>query len=185
MAIVREILSFRSKLISMNTKMLFIAFLMSGLMFACQETASEEASTEETAATEQVEAAFFGDKFDVFTPVSSTDLASQMVDGSLEEVQVTGEVLAACKNKGCWMTMPIGDGEEMRVTFKDYGFFVPKDCAGQTATIQGRAYYDTTSVEDLRHYAVDGGMTEEEAAEKYTEAEIAISFEATGVQLGE
>ncbi len=167
-------------------RMLLIAFLMSGLMFACQETASEEASTEETAATEQVEAAFFGDKFDVFTPVASTDLASQMVDGeALEDIQVTGEVLAACKMKGCWMTMPIGEGEEMRVTFKDYGFFVPKDCAGQTATIQGRAYYDTTSVEDLRHYAVDGGMTEAEAAEKYTEAEVAISFEATGVQLGE
>lgn len=167
-------------------RMLLIALLMTGLTGACQEASNDTAASEETAAEEQVEAAFFGEKFDVFTPVASTDLASQMADGqTLEDIQVSGEVLAACKMKGCWMTMPLGEDQEMRVTFKDYGFFVPKDCAGQTATIQGRAYYDTTSVEDLRHYAVDGGMTEEEAAEKYTEPEIAISFEATGVTLAE
>ena len=81
------------------------------------------------------------------------------------------------------MTMPLDGDKEMRVTFKDYGFFVPKDCAGKTAVIQGKAYLDTTSVEDLRHYAMDGGMTEEEATAKYTEPEVAISFEATGVAL--
>lgn len=160
-----------------------IALLMTGFLAACQEASNDTASTEETAA---VEAIFYGDKFDVATPVASTDLTSQMIDGqALEGIQVSGEVLAACKMKGCWMTMPLGEDQEMRVTFKDYGFFVPTDCAGQTATIEGRAYYDTTSVEDLRHYAVDGGMTEDEAAEKYTEPEIAISFEATGVTLAE
>lgn len=166
-------------------RILLITLLMSGLFFACQETASEETTTDETATATEVAETTFGDEFEVATPVASTDLVSQMAEGPLEGVQVTGEILAACKKKGCWMTMPLADGEEMRVTFKDYGFFVPLDCAGKTATIQGRAYYDTTSVEDLRHYAVDGGMTEEEAAEQYTEPEIAISFEATGVQLGE
>ena len=44
------------------------------------------------------------------------------------------------------------------------GFFVPKDCEGKVAYMEGTAFYDTTSVDDLRHYAVDGGMSEEEAA---------------------
>ena len=101
--------------------------------------------------------------------------------GALETVKVAGEVDAACKMKGCWMTMKLADGSDMRVRFKDYGFFVPKDCAGKTAVVEGRAFYDTTSVEMLRHYAVDGGMSEEEAEKKYTEPEVAVAFEATGV----
>lgn len=156
----------------------FLAFLFAALAAGCQSKSSE------APAEVPAELAYFGATFTPSTPVSSTELSSRMSDGQeLSDVQVEGQVLAACAMKGCWMTMPLADGKEMRVTFKDYGFFVPKDCAGQTAIIQGKAYYDTTSVEDLRHYAVDGGMSEDEAAAKYTEPEISISFEATGVAL--
>ncbi len=165
---------FRHNLNQLLMRMLFISLLMMGLMAACQEKGAE------------VQAEFFGEEFAVATPVASGELASQMGENiELAKVQVSGEVLAACQMKGCWMKLPLPDGQEMRVTFKDYGFFVPKDCAGKQAVIQGKAYYDTTSVEDLRHYAVDGGMTEEEAAEKYTEPEVELSFEATGVALME
>ena len=166
-------------------RMILIPFLLLSLTAACQETNSSEASTQESTTTAgKAELVFSGQEFSPATPVTSLELASKMEEGAaLESIQVEGEVLAVCKMKGCWMTMPLANGEEMRVTFKDYGFFVPKDCAGQTAIIEGRAYLDTTSVEDLRHYAVDGGMTEEEAAEKYTAPEIAIAFEATGVAL--
>ena len=101
--------------------------------------------------------------------------------GTLEKVKIAGTVEEVCQAKGCWMTMQLADDSDMRVRFKDYGFFVPKDIAGKTAIVEGKAFLDTVSVEDLRHYAVDGGMTEEEAAEKYTEPEVAINFEATGV----
>jgi hypothetical protein len=103
--------------------------------------------------------------------------------GGLDHVKVEGEVLACCQAKGCWMTMSLDESTEMRIRFKDYGFFVPLDAGGKIAVIEGNAYYDTTSVADLRHYAVDGGMSKEEAAKKYTEPEVAISFEATGVML--
>jgi hypothetical protein len=96
-------------------------------------------------------------------------------------VKLTGTLKDVCKVKGCWMTMQVAEGQEMRVRFKDYGFFVPKDASGKTAIIEGFASYDTTSVEDLRHYAVDGGMSEAEAAQKFTEPEFSLSFEATGV----
>ena len=36
-------------------------------------------------------------------------------------------------------------------------FFVPLDAAGHRTTINGFAYYDTISVEELRHYAMDAG----------------------------
>ena len=78
------------------------------------------------------------------------------------------------------MNLAIGNGETMRVTFKDYGFFVPKDCSGKTAIVQGKAYMDTTTVEMLKEYAKDDGKSEEEIA-KITAPEIEMVFEAEGV----
>ena len=78
------------------------------------------------------------------------------------------------------MTIDLGNNEEMRVAFKDYGFFVPKDCDGKEATFKGTATFDTTSVADLQHYASDEGLAQEEI-DKITEPEIALVFEAMGV----
>ncbi|MEO1448785.1 MAG: DUF4920 domain-containing protein [Bacteroidota bacterium] len=125
---------------------------------------------------------FHGLRIDAAEATPLSDLAAMVAEkGTISPIKIEGEVLAACQAKGCWMTMPIAEGQEMRVKFKDYGFFVPKDIAGKTAILEGKAFADTTSVADLRHYAVDGGMSEEEAAEKFTEPEVAIAFEATGV----
>ncbi|MBK6732010.1 MAG: DUF4920 domain-containing protein [Bacteroidetes bacterium] len=44
--------------------------------------------------------------------------------------KVKGTVTSVCQNKGCWMKLDLGNGESMRVTFKDYGFFVPKEKQG-------------------------------------------------------
>lgn len=125
---------------------------------------------------------FHGHRIDEEGALPLAQVTSLMDEkGDLSGIKVIGEVDAACQMKGCWMTMKLADGSDIRVRFKDYGFFVPKDCAGKNAVVQGNAFYDTTSVEMLRHYAVDGGMSEAEAEKKYTEPEVAIAFEATGV----
>jgi hypothetical protein len=80
------------------------------------------------------------------------------------------------------MKVDKGNGETMMVTFKDYGFFVPFESAGKTAIMKGFAYYDTVSVEMLRHYAEDAGKSKEEI-EAITEPEYDIAFEASGVVL--
>lgn len=68
----------------------------------------------------------------------------------------------------------------MRVTFKDYGFFVPMDSKGSEVIMQGKAFADTVTVDMLKHYAEDAGKSTEEI-EAITEPEVAIAFEATGV----
>ncbi len=103
----------------------------------------------------------------------------------MQDVKISGEVEAVCQAKGCWMTMMLPNEQELRVTFKDYGFFVPVTSSGKTAVIQGALTMDTTSVEDLRHYAVDGGMSEEEAKKRITEPKIGYSFLADGVIIKE
>ncbi len=168
-----------------HMRIFLILLVASSFVLACEENASQEGSDKSAASTfDLASASFFGEAFTPTTLIASTDLPEKLASsGPLDQVQVEGAVLSVCKMKGCWMKMPLADGKEMRVRFKDYGFFVPKDCEGQVALLQGKAYYDTTSVDDLRHYAVDGGMSEEEAAETYLEPEIAIAFEATGVVL--
>ena len=52
------------------------------------------------------------------------------------EVLLVGEVKKVCQKSGCWMDFQQG-GKRARVTFKDYGFFVPKDSKGRKARIQG------------------------------------------------
>ncbi|MBK9320005.1 MAG: DUF4920 domain-containing protein [Bacteroidetes bacterium] len=101
-------------------------------------------------------------------------------NADINGVKVEGKVNEVCQAKGCWMQLDKGDGTTMRVTFKDYGFFVPKDCGGKSAIILGHAYMDTTAVEDLRHYAEDAGKSKEEI-EKITEPEVELAFEAEGV----
>lgn len=98
--------------------------------------------------------------------------------------KISGEIKEVCTKKGCWLTMDLPNGESMRVTFKDYGFFVPTNSNGYPVILEGVAVLTETDVETLRHYAEDGGMSEEELA-KITEPKKEITFEATGAVIKE
>ena len=54
------------------------------------------------------------------------------------------------------------NGEEMRVTFKDYEFFVPKEgMEGNEALIDGIVTRTVTDVDTQKHYAEDAGKSQE------------------------
>lgn len=125
---------------------------------------------------------YYGDSITQDAAIAADQLLAQMQNKDSLNVKLTGTIEAVCQKKGCWMNMPIGNNQSMRVRFKDYGFFMPKDAAGKTVTIEGLAFRDTTSIAELQHYAEDAGKTKEEIA-KITEPEINISFEAHGVIL--
>jgi hypothetical protein len=102
--------------------------------------------------------------------------------GSKKEIKtrLEGTIEGVCKAAGCWLTIQNPDGKAVRVTFKDYGFFVPKDIEGKKVIVEGIAYRTTTSVEALRHYAEDAGKSKAEIA-KITVPLNEISFEAEGL----
>jgi hypothetical protein len=69
-------------------------------------------------------------------PVPVATVLSKPQDG--QKVLVEGVVRRACSQMGCWMELAAGEeGPGVRVTFKDYGFFVPMDSAGAKARVQG------------------------------------------------
>jgi len=113
--------------------------------------------------------------------IEPQEFLAQMEGSDSLKTKVRATIIEACKKKGCWMTLDMGDGETMMVRFKDYGFFVPTEGVdGKTVIIDGFAFTDTVSVADLRHFAEDANKSEAEIA-AITEPEIGINFEATGV----
>ncbi|ADB37115.1 DUF4920 domain-containing protein [Spirosoma linguale] len=128
----------------------------------------------------QTENSYHGKKITASGALPATELATKMADKKEMPAKVEGTVESVCKVKGCWMKVKTGDGQTMRVTFKDYGFFVPKDIVGKTVVVEGTAENTTTPVADLRHFAQDAGKSKEEIA-KITEPEKALTFVADGV----
>lgn len=128
----------------------------------------------------QTNASYHGEKISDKGALPATQLAAKMGDKEKMSAKVEGTVESVCKMKGCWMNVKTGDGQVMRVSFKDYGFFVPKDIVGKTVVMQGTAETTTTPISELRHYAQDAGKSKEEI-EKITEPEKALTFVANGV----
>jgi len=106
------------------------------------------------------------------------DLNATLKSDSL--MVVRGTVTSVCKMKGCWMELDQGNGETLRVDFKDYALFMPKDLPGKEVIMRGVASKKTLSIESLRHFAEDAGKSKEEI-EKITEPRTSLSFEADGV----
>ncbi len=122
----------------------------------------------------------FGKKITDKGAIPATQLVTKMGAKDKMPAKVEGTVEDVCQMKGCWMKVKTGDGQSMRVSFKDYGFFVPKDIVGKTVVLEGTAETTVTPVADLRHYAEDAGKSKEEIA-KITQPEKALTFVADGV----
>ncbi len=149
------------------------------VLFSCNGN-KEEVKTETVVVTKDTTMMYFGDTITVDDALPVDQLISKLAGKDSISIKLTGTIEDVCQKKGCWMNMNIGNRQSMKVKFKDYAFFVPKDASGKTVYLEGYAYNDTTSVADLKHYAEDAGETKEEIA-KITQPEISISFEAHGV----
>jgi len=124
----------------------------------------------------------FGAVIDASNAITYDELIPKMASTDSLAVKVSGKVSEVCQKKGCWMTLVADQpGQpEMRVTFKDYAFFMPKDLSGKRVVVEGFAYVDETPVDVLRHYAEDAGKSKEEI-EKITEPKREVAYEAAGV----
>ena len=89
-----------------------------------------------------------------------------------------------CKKKGCWMTLDMPESQDIKVTFKDYGFFVPKDLDDQKVIVKGKGFLKEVSVDEQKHYAKDAGKSEKEIAAIDTPKK-EYRFIATGVAIPE
>lgn len=123
---------------------------------------------------------------DTISDTNSLDKAAMfakfqsMKVGDTINIKFTSTIDDVCSKKGCWMKLPLTDSLTTMVRFKDYGFFMPLDSKNREVIVEGKAFVQETSVDDLKHYAADAGKTEEEIA-KITSPKIEYAFEAHGV----
>ena len=98
-------------------------------------------------------------------------------------VTVEGDVRQACTKKGCWMELsesPDPKAAACRVTFKDYGFFVPTDSAGSKARVEAKVETKQVKPAMVQHLEEEGAKFAQKSADgSATE----VRLVATGVEL--
>ena len=123
----------------------------------------------------------YGDEITEEGTISTDEMVAMLTASDSVAVKVKGEITATCAMKGCWMNLVMPSGEEMRVTFKDYGFFVPKEgMEGNLAIIDGVVTKTLTDVATLKHYAEDAGKPQTEI-DAIKEDKEELAFVANGV----
>lgn len=157
--------------------------MITAVLAACgggdkKEDKKDEKPKEDTVKTASAEV--YGDTISEEGAMTMTDFISGMNGKDSMEVKITSTINECCQKKGCWMMVDMGNGEEMRVRFKDYGFFVPKDAAGREVTMEGWAYKKILSVDEQKHYLKDAGAAQEEI-DAVTAPKDEWSFMAHGV----
>ncbi|PYE80978.1 uncharacterized protein DUF4920 [Winogradskyella epiphytica] len=170
-------------ILTMKKSVLLIAICLAA--FSCKNnTESTEENIQET--TKEIAYASFGDEIndsDVFSAETIMEKYKNMKVGDTLTSKIKGEIKEVCSKKGCWMKVDVDGANEVMVTFKDYGFFMPLNAEGHVV-LNGKAYITETSVEELKHYAEDAGKPTEEIA-AITEPKLEYRFEADGVLLEE
>ncbi|MCC5938786.1 MAG: DUF4920 domain-containing protein [Lunatimonas sp.] len=160
-------------------------FLLAGLLISlfsyCANSSDQVRSDDQL--HPQVSGAY-GDPLSGLPPVSLAHMVQEIQHEGVFEGKVYGTIKEVCAHKGCWMTVELPDGSDMRVTFKDYGFFVPKNAQGFRVTLEGMAEKSVTDVATLKHYAEDAGKAQTEI-DSITEPEESVAFEAVGVEIEE
>lgn len=166
-------------------KYLFVTLTIASF-FACngQETSNKKVQDSSLKNNEMAYEAY-GDSFEKGKPLSAEAMFAEyknMEVGDTLKVSFETSVNTVCKMKGCWMTLEVPGDEDVRVSFKDYGFFVPKNIEDRRAIVSGKAFLTEISVEDLKHYAEDEGKSVEEIL-RITEPKKSMAFIADGVLL--
>jgi hypothetical protein len=161
--------------------------------------ANESATTESTkeakpvagakAATQKpaFKYAAFGSKITADKALSKEQMTQKYASlkkGDTIQVKFKSKIMSVCKKKGCWMKMDLADNKESFIRFKDYGFFVPLNADNSEAVVSGKAFLDVISVDELKHYAKDGGKPQDEI-DKITQPKITYAFQADGVLIQE
>jgi len=163
----------------------FCTLLSLLVMFSCgngTQTKSASDNNSGDQANKPATAQMFGEAFTPKNVVGMDKLFENLANQDTVYTMVMGTVESVCKKKGCWMNLVSKNEEdnELFVKFKDYGFFMPLDCEGAEVVMNGKAFKEITTVEELQHYAEDEGKSKEEIA-AITEPIEEYKFVADGV----
>ncbi len=168
----------------------FCAVILLATLVGCETRAREvapAASSAPAAATSRPAASSatqaFGAPISAGPELALTDVLSSPERFRDRTITVEGQVRSACTRRGCWMEVAESADPKLpgcRVTFKDYGFFVPTDSAGARAKVQGTLGVNTLPPERVAHLESEGGQFPRKNADGSVDE---LRLVATGVEL--
>lgn len=166
-------------------KLIIRLFAITIILFTACKT--DKKASESTNSNQEIASNYdtFGDVISDEGVLSSAEMFQKfnaLQAGDTINVKFSSSIKEVCSKKGCWMKLPLDQEAETMVRFKDYGFFMPLDSKDREVIIEGKAFVQETSVDELKHYAEDAGKSVEEIA-KITEPKREFAFEANGVLL--
>lgn len=97
-----------------------------------------------------------------------------------KEIVVSGLVEKVCVKKGCWLNLK-ADQKTVRVTFKDYGIFVPSSFLGKSVVLKGIFDMKEESIERRKHLMEDEGRSRADIDQIKTAHKI-YSVVASGIE---
>ncbi|MER2998279.1 DUF4920 domain-containing protein [Pontibacter populi] len=160
---------------------LLTGLLLSTFLFSCGQSENANEATANTAET--AEPNVYGSDFTEQNTLSVTQLQDAVSEQDSVKATVSGVIVESCQSKGCWMDVKLSDNSTMKVTFRDYGFFLPvENLEGKTVVFTGTAKREVISVDDQRHYAEDAGKSAHEIAAINTPRE-ELRFVSDGVKI--
>lgn len=126
------------------------------LMFALSHSAWAEDPIRLSEPVEQtVHSETFGSALDTrLQLVSIEELKSQPQNYLHKSFQLTTRVAKVCQKKGCFFIAQ-QDDDIIRVSFRNYDFFIPTDSGGKQVTLAGTLVKKTMSEEQAAHFRRD------------------------------
>jgi hypothetical protein len=88
------------------------------------------------------------------TKVSLAELATSSSSLLGKPFRLQTKIAKVCQKKGCFFIAQ-QDEHILRVSFKDYGFFIPTDSSGKIVTLTGELIQKEMTQEQAKHFAAD------------------------------
>lgn len=111
------------------------------------------------------------------TPLSLGELVKDNDKYQGQEVLLATRIAKVCQKKGCFFVATQG-AATARVSFKDYGFFIPTDSGGKNVVLLGTFSREEVSKKEAEHFAEDLGETAASNPERFQ-----YSIVASAVQI--
>jgi hypothetical protein len=124
------------------------------------------------------QAEHYGAPLTMKNPISLPAAIKQLDKQSTAQVLIESKVDKVCVAKGCWLGL-VSATDDIRVTFKDYAFFVPPSLIGKTVLVQGQLEKVTMTLEETKHYVQDAGGD----PSKVTTPRVEYRIVASGVEV--
>jgi len=135
--------------------------LLAGAALAAEST--DVVRLSEPVATDAVSETFGAALDESLPSVRLSVLAGAPHEWLGKPVRVDARVSRVCRKKGCFFIAKEG-ATALRVSFKDYAFFVPTDAGGKTVTLAGELVRVDRSAGQAAHLADDLGTADAVAA---------------------